>query len=140
MITFKKLHPRAVLPTRGSAESAGLDLTAISVELDTDSWASVYVARTGLAVRLPEGHYGQIAPRSGLARKFGVQVLGGVIDRDYTGELVAMLHAPCGLPQGAGYRVAQLLVLPCRTDEAGWMDGELEETGRGTNGFGSTGA
>lgn len=139
MIRFRKLDPDAELPTRGSAESAGLDLTAIRIEFPTGS--PVVLAHTGLAVELPRGTYGQIAPRSGLARKHGIRVLGGVIDRDYTGEIVVML-GPSIVTMSkmrVGQRVAQLLVLPCLTMDAAWSDGEAPETGRGAGGFGSTG-
>ncbi len=84
-LTFKQLDPRATLPTRGSALAAGLDIYAIE-EL-TIAPGERQLARTGLVVAIPEGYYGRIAPRSGLALKNGLDVLAGVIDADYRGEL-----------------------------------------------------
>ena len=86
---FKKLDPRAMLPTRGSSAAAGLDL--YSIESVTLEPGQRVIARTGLAVAVPEGHYGRVAPRSGLATKQGLDVLAGVIDADYRGEIGCLL-------------------------------------------------
>src|SRR5882672_6970566 len=84
-LRFLKLHSDATLPTRGSAQSAGLDLYAIEdLELQQGDRMAV---RTGLAVAIPAGYYGRVAPRSGLAVKNGLDVLAGVIDSDYRGEI-----------------------------------------------------
>ena len=79
-----------MLPTRGSAESAGLDL--YSIEDLSIAPRQRYLARTGLAVAIPEGYYGRIAPRSGLALRTGLDVLSGVIDADYRGEIGCLLY------------------------------------------------
>src|SRR5258707_12171141 len=90
-LRFLKLHSDATLPTRGSAQSAGLDLYAIE-DLELQSGGRTAV-RTGLAVAIPAGYYGRVAPRSGLAVKNGLDVLAGVIDRDYRGEIrCAIIH------------------------------------------------
>src|ERR1700741_392890 len=89
-LEFKQLHPDAVLPTRGSAAAAGLDLYVI--ENITIAPGERTVARTGLAVSIPEGFYGRVAPRSGLATKNGLDVLAGVIDADYRGEIQCLLY------------------------------------------------
>src|SRR6266403_4391157 len=89
-LRFKKLDPRAMLPTRGSPFSAGLDL--YSIEAITLEPKQRQLIRTGLAVAIPEGHYGRLAPRSGLAVQKGLDVLAGVIDADYRGEIRCLLY------------------------------------------------
>ena len=97
---------------------------------------------TGLAIALPEGHEGQVRPRSGLAAKHGVTVLNapGTIDEDYRGEVkVILIHhgdVPCTIRHGE--RIAQLVVAPVTLVEVAEVDA-LEETARGEGGFGSTG-
>src|SRR6185503_2736838 len=90
VLSFKKLDERAVLPARGSALAAGLDL--YSIEDLTIEPKERHLARTGLAVAIPEGYYGRIAPRSGLALRTGLDVLSGVIDADYRGEIGCLLY------------------------------------------------
>src|SRR6266404_8829781 len=90
ILNFKKLDDRATLPTRGSAQSAGLDLYSIE-DIKIGPKQRV-LARTGLAVAIPEGYYGRIAPRSGLAMRTGLDVLSGVIDADYRGEIGCLLY------------------------------------------------
>src|SRR6185436_3849625 len=89
-LRFKQLDPRAVLPRRGSALAAGLDVCSIE-DLQIGPRQRV-MARTGLAVAIPPGFYGRIAPRSGLAAKSGLDVLSGVIDSDYRGEVICLLY------------------------------------------------
>ncbi|HEX8720344.1 MAG TPA: dUTP diphosphatase [Pyrinomonadaceae bacterium] len=135
---FKRLHPEARLPTRGSAGAAGLDLYAAErVTLPPGGRAAV---RTGLAVAVPAGFYGRVAPRSGLAVRHGVDVLAGVIDSDYRGEILCALvnHGAEPFEIEPGARVAQLVVEAIATPEPVWAE-ELEETARGAGGFGSTG-
>ena len=88
-LRFKRLHPEARLPARGSALAAGLDLCAVErVTIQPGGRAAV---RTGLAVEIPAGFYGRVAPRSGLAVRHGIDVLAGVIDADYRGEILCAL-------------------------------------------------
>ena len=137
-LLFKRLHPEARLPSRGSARAAGLDLCAIErVTLAPGGRAAV---RTGLAVDIPEGFYGRVAPRSGLAVRHGIDVLAGVIDADYRGEILCALVNLGGesFEIEPGARVAQLVVEAIATPEPAWAD-DLEETERGAGGFGSTG-
>jgi dUTP pyrophosphatase len=137
-LLFKRLHPEARLPSRGSARAAGLDLCAIErVTLAPGSRAAV---RTGLAVAIPEGFYGRVAPRSGLAVRHGIDVLAGVVDSDYRGEILCALvnHGTEAFEIEPGARVAQLVVEAIATPEPAWAD-DLEETERGAGGFGSTG-
>jgi len=138
LLKFLKLHPAAKLPARGSDGAAGLDLFAVEdVTLEAGARAAV---RTGLSVALPRGFYGRIAPRSGLAVRHGLDVLAGVIDSDYRGEIVCALvnHGRETLTLEAGQRVAQLIVEAIITPEPAWADA-LDETARGEGGFGSTG-
>ena len=138
VLSFRKLDPRAVLPSRGSASAAGLDIYAI--EDLTIAPGGRCLARTGLAVAIPEGYYGRIAPRSGLATKNGLDTLAGVIDADYRGEIGCLLfnagseliHLP------AGSKICQLIIEKIITPTAAWSD-EITETARGSGGFGSTG-
>ena len=137
-IFFKRLHPEAKLPSRGSERAAGLDLCAVErVTLAPGGRAAV---RTGLAVAIPEGFYGRVAPRSGLAVRHGIDVLAGVIDSDYRGEILCALvnHGAEPFEIEPGARVAQLVVEAIATPDPGWAD-DLEETSRGAGGFGSTG-
>ena len=137
-LLFKRLHPEARLPARGSAGAAGLDLCA--VERVTIAPGGRAAVRTGLAVSIPTGFYGRVAPRSGLAVRHGLDVLAGVIDSDYRGEILCALvnlgQEPFEVEPGA--RVAQLVVEAIATPEPAWAE-ELEETARGAGGFGSTG-
>jgi dUTP pyrophosphatase len=138
VLRFKQLDSRAILPKRGSALAAGLDVCSIE-DLSIGPKQRV-MARTGLAVAIPPGFYGRIAPRSGLAAKNGLDVLAGVIDSDYRGELCCLLYntsdEPINLP--AGSKICQLIIEQIITPEAAWAS-DLDETARGPGGFGSTG-
>jgi dUTP diphosphatase len=137
-LNFKQLDPRAVLPTRGSSSAAGLDLYSI----EDVSLAPIErrLVRTGLAVAIPEGFYGRVAPRSGLATKSGIDVLAGVIDADYRGEIRCLLinvgNEVVILPEKS--KICQLIVEKIVTPTPRWSD-DLEQTERGSGGFGSTG-
>ena len=137
-LSFKKLDERAVLPSRGSSYAAGLDL--YSIEDLTIGPKQRYLARTGLAVAIPEGHYGRVAPRSGLATNNGVDVLAGVIDADYRGEIGCLLYNTGDetINLTAQSKICQLIIEKIITPEAAWAD-EINETDRGSGGFGSTG-
>lgn len=138
VLRFKQLDSRAVLPQRGSAWAAGLDVCSID-EINLGPRQRV-MARTGLAVAIPSGFYGRIAPRSGLAAKNGLDVLAGVIDSDYRGEVCCLLYntsaESINLP--AGSKICQLIIEQIITPEAAWAS-DLDETARGAGGFGSTG-
>jgi dUTP diphosphatase len=137
-LRFKQLDPRAVLPKRGSVLAAGLDVCAIE-DLEIGPKQRV-MARTGLAVAIPPGFYGRIAPRSGLAAKKGLDVLSGVIDSDYRGEVLCLLYNTGDeiINLSAGSRICQLIVEQIITPDAVWAS-DLDETARGAGGFGSTG-
>lgn len=137
-LSFKKLDPRAILPTRGSALAAGLDLYVIE-ELTIPPGERL-LARTGLAVAIPEGYYGRVAPRSGLASKHGLNVLAGVIDADYRGEIGCLLYNAGDetIQLSAQSKICQLIIEKIITPDAAWTD-DISDTERGDGGFGSTG-
>ncbi|MGI8656991.1 MAG: dUTP diphosphatase [Pyrinomonadaceae bacterium] len=137
-LEFKRLHSSAKLPVRGSRFAAGLDLS--SIEDQTIQAHQRAIVRTGLAVAVPHGFYGRVAPRSGLATKHGLDVLAGVIDSDYRGEILCALinHGDELIEIKAGMRIAQLLIEAIATPLPYWSE-DLNETTRGEGGFGSTG-
>ncbi|WP_029058252.1 dUTP diphosphatase [Stappia stellulata] len=131
------------LPAYQSAAAAGMDLLAANdgpLLLQPGARALV---PTGIAIALPEGTEAQIRPRSGLAAKHGVTVLNtpGTIDADYRGEIKVILinlgDAPFAIERGS--RIAQMVVAPVARAELVAVD-DLDDTDRGTGGFGSTGA
>ena len=138
LLSFKKLDRRATLPTRGSVASAGLDL--YSIEALSLAPGQRAIVRTGLAVAIPEGYYGRLAPRSGLAVKKGLDVLAGVIDADYRGEIGCLLHntGEESIELLENSKICQLIIEKIITPQAVWAD-DLDDTERGPGGFGSTG-
>ena len=137
-LKFAKLHPSAKLPARSSPHAAGLDL--FSVEDVTIHPGHRAAVRLGLSVSIPAGFYGRVAPRSGLAVEYGLDVLAGVIDSDYRGEIVCVLinHGDVPVHVGVGQRIAQLVIESIITPRSEWAD-ELDNTERGSSGFGSSG-
>lgn len=137
-LAFKKLDEQAILPTRGSQFAAGLDLYA-SRDVTIPARGFVGVS-TGLATAIPLGYYGRIAPRSGIAAKFGINTLAGVIDSDYRGELICVLgnHSDQDFEIKTGDRIAQFVIESIISPQPEFVN-ELPETSRGEHGFGSTG-
>jgi dUTP pyrophosphatase len=137
-LSFKRLDPRAVLPARGSALAAGLDLYVIE-DLAIEPGGRA-LARTGLSVAIPDGYYGRVAPRSGLATRQGLDVLAGVIDADYRGEILCLLYnaGEETIHLAAASKICQLIIEKIITPTAVWAD-DIDETERGSGGFGSTG-
>lgn len=143
LIQIKKLSPAATIPSSGSAYAAGYDLYAClpdgSVEIAPHATAKI---GTGLAIAVPEGYFGAIFARSGLATKQGLRPANcvGVCDSDYRGEYIIAVHNDSEVPQtiSHGERIAQLVVMPYLAVEFEEVD-ELSETQRGAGGFGSTG-
>ena len=140
ILKFKKLNPAAQLPTHGSDQAAGLDLYSVDDVMIVPG--EIKLVSTGLAMALHEGWEGQIRPRSGLAAKYGITVLNapGTVDSDYRGEIKVMLinHGQIAYSIHPGDRIAQLVVAAvsfCEPEEVA----DLDETDRGTGGFGSTG-
>lgn len=138
VLSFKRLDPSATLPARGSSHAAGLDLHSIA-EVTLEPGQRSLVA-TGLAASIPVGYYGRVAPRSGLATKQGLDVMAGVIDADYRGEILCLLYnaGEDRIVLSAQTKICQLIIEKIITPTAVWSD-EISETERGDGGFGSTG-
>ena len=139
---WKKLDPRATVPSYGSAAAAGADLYAcLDSELTVEPGQTQFVP-TGLSMEIPVGCVGLIYARSGLACKKGLAPANkvGVIDSDYRGEFMVALHNHGSEAQtiSPGDRIAQLVIAPVFTP--GFYEvSELSDTQRASGGFGSTG-
>ena len=128
------------LPAYATAGAAGMDV--VSAEDVTIAPGARHAVATGLAMAIPDGFEIQVRPRSGLALKHGITVPNtpGTIDSDYRGELKVILinHGVADFAIRRGDRVAQLVLAP--VTRASWLEvATLDETARGTGGFGSTG-
>lgn len=141
-IRVKKLKSNATLPTYGSVEAAGADLYACLEETVVIHPGESAFIPTGLAMEIPKGCAGLIYARSGLACKRGVAPANkvGVVDSDYRGEFMVVLHNHGSSAQeiAHGERIAQLVITPVFTP--GYEEvAELSDTERSSGGFGSTG-
>ena len=141
-IQIKKLKENAIIPTRGSDRAAGYDLYAcLENEVVIGAGETVKIG-TGLSIAVPEGYFGAIFARSGLAAKEGLRPANcvGVADSDYRGEYIVALHNDSAISRVVtpGERIAQLVVMPYLSVEFEEVD-SLDETERGAGGFGSTG-
>ncbi len=142
-IEITKLRDNAKIPTRGSAMAAGYDLYAClecdSIEIKPHETVKV---GTGLAIAVPDGYFGAVFARSGLAAKEGLRPANcvGVCDSDYRGEYIVALHNDSESVRTVtnGDRIAQLVVMPFLSVEFDEVD-SLDSTERGAGGFGSTG-
>lgn len=141
-LRIKKLNERAVIPTYGSAGSAGGDLYSAEENDITVAPGQTAFIGTGLAVEIPQGLVGLVYARSGLACKKGLAPANkvGVIDSDYRGEIKVALYNHGKEPQtvAKGERIAQLVIAPFVFAEYEETD-DLSDTARGEGGFGSTG-
>ncbi|KIW14761.1 deoxyuridine 5'-triphosphate nucleotidohydrolase [Exophiala spinifera] len=138
-LLIKKLSADATTPTRGSAFAAGYDLYA-SKPITIPARGKALVS-TDLSIATPEGTYGRVAPRSGLASKNFIDTGAGVIDADYRGEIKVLLfnHSEVDFEIKKGDRIAQLVLERIYTPEIVEVE-NLEESVRGAGGFGSTGS
>jgi len=154
-VKIKKLHEKAIIPEYQTKGSAGFDLHALvdpshpgSFELaNSDDTillkaGQTVVLKTGLAMAIPEGYEMQIRPRSGLAAKYGATVVNspGTVDSDYRGEIMVILKNGRSkrLYVKNGDRIAQAVVK--RVEQATFeVVDDLDDTERGSGGFGSTG-
>ena len=149
-INIKKLRETAKIPTRGSDSAAGYDLYADIVDENVPykiMTATIHSHETlkvgtGIALEIPEGYFGAIFARSGLATRQGLRLANclGVLDSDFRGEVIVALHNDSSTPQAFSNhdRIAQLVILPYLPIEFNEVD-ELNQTGRGEGGFGHTG-
>lgn len=140
-IRYAKTHDDAREPTRGSTGAAGYDL--YSVEDSVIPAGDRVMINTGVSFEIPDGYYGRVAPRSGLASKHGIDVLAGVADSDYRGTVYAILinHGKEEFLVKKGERVAQFIFekIAVTSGLIEVSQEELTHTERGANGFGSTG-
>ncbi|KAI1334761.1 deoxyuridine 5'-triphosphate nucleotidohydrolase [Xylariaceae sp. FL0016] len=137
-LMIKKLSDKAKLPTRGSAFAAGYDIYAAKETVIPARGKAL--VDTDIAIAVPAGTYGRIAPRSGLASKHFIDTGAGVIDADYRGQVKVLLfnHADTDFSVAEGDRVAQLVIERIYTPEVREV-AELDASVRGAGGFGSTG-
>lgn len=142
VLRVKKIDPKAILPTYGSAEAAGADLYACLDAPVTIEAGESYFIPTGLALEIPRGYAGLVFARSSMGAKRGLAPANkvGVIDSDYRGEVRVVLHnhGKCAQTVCPEERVAQLLIVPVLAPTFEETDC-LSDTDRGTGGFGSTG-
>lgn len=137
-LRVKRHKPEATLPQRATRGSAGYDLcSAIDTAVEPGGRLAI---PTELSVELTEGHYGRVAPRSGLAMKKGINVGAGVLDSDYRGKIAVILfnHSDELFSIKTGDRIAQLIIECIITPKVEEVE-ELGSTERGEGGFGSTG-
>ena len=140
---IKKLNENAIVPTKGSEYAAGYDLYAVLEDEKITIWPhDTVMIDTGWAMKIPKGYFGAIFARSGLASKQGLRPANcvGVIDSDYRGPVKVALHNDTNEHQivRQGDRIAQLVIIPYNQIDFVEVD-DLDETERGTGGFGSTG-
>ncbi len=142
-INIKRLDDKAKMPTRGSQYAAGLDLYARtkygSQRIESGETKKI---GTGIAMEIPEGYFGAIFARSGLAAKRGLRPANcvGVIDSDYRGEIIVALHNDTDKCESIheGDRIAQIVIMPYLDAQLNEVD-ELTDSERQNGGFGSTG-
>lgn len=139
ILKIKFLSESAILPSRANISDAGLDLYAAEdVIIYAQNRAMV---KTDLALEIPEGYYGRVAPRSGLALKNGIDVFAGVVDSSYRGPINAILYnsdLTHDFYIKKGDRIAQIIFEKHYNFPLEIVD-SLSDTNRGSGGFGSTG-
>jgi len=137
-VNVLKCHEHAVLPKRGSEFSAGSDLHSVLDYIIEPK--SRCLISTGLKMQFPNNVYARIAPRSGLALKNGIDVMAGVIDPDYTGEIKVLLYNSSDIKFEVqrGDRIAQVIFEQFKYPNFNEVN-EITETERSSGGFGSTG-
>jgi len=138
-IQIKKLSDKAKIPSQASKYAAGYDLYAAEEVLVNTMGRKL--VKTNISISIPEGYYGRIAPRSGLAYKNGIDVLAGVIDSDYRGDIGVILFNTdhnLDFEVNVGDRIAQIIIEKCHS--VNWETVEtLDATVRSEGGFGSSG-
>lgn len=142
IVNIKKLNDKAIVPTRGHYGDAGFDLYACINEPVTVAAGHTKKIPTGISVEVPDGYFGAIFARSGLATEQGLRPANcvGVCDAPYRGEYIVAIHNDSDEQQVVtpGQRIAQLILLPFETAEFNVVN-ELSDTDRGGGGYGSTG-
>lgn len=141
-VKIKKLNDRATIPTKGTMSSAGYDLYSNAEDkIEIKPYETKFIS-TGISIEIPDGYYGGIYARSGLACKHGLRPANcvGVIDSDYRGEIIVALHNDSNETKiiEPNERIAQIIITPflyCNLIESD----NLSDTSRNDGGFGSTG-
>ena len=140
---IKLLNDLATVPTKGTKDSAGWDLyAALDCPITIDPNQTIVIP-TAIAVEIPQGYFGGLYARSGLSVKQGLALINGVgvLDSDYRGEIGVALHNFSNFTRQVNPkdRIAQLIIQPYKSDEVLEITSQLDDTERGTGGFGSTG-
>ncbi len=138
-IQIKKLSDDAVIPERGSSGAAGYDLFNAGDAYDLKP-GERKLFPTDISMKIPDGYYGRIAPRSGLAYKKGLMTMAGVIDSDYLGNIGVILYNSSDAVSSisTGDRIAQIIIEKFHEIEFEQVE-EITATERGAAGWGSTG-
>ena len=138
---IKLVSPNAVVPTYGSKCAAGMDL--YSSDAYSIAPGKTVLVHTGISMEIPDGYFGAIYPRSGLATKRGLRLANcvGVVDSDYRGEVMVALHNDSTDTQLVELhdRIAQMVIQPYERPQILEVVNELSDTERGSGGFGHTG-
>lgn len=141
-IKIKKLSETATIPTCGTAESAGYDLYGDNDDVIQIAPHSTIKIPTGIAMAIPNGYFGAVYARSGLATKKGLRPSNcvGILDADYRGNVIVALHNDTDelMEVNPHERIAQLVVQKFEAIIFNEVE-ELDDTERGVGGFGSTG-
>lgn len=138
-INVKKLSENATIPTQGTKFAAGYDLYA--AEDEVVFCGTRKLIKTNISMEITPGYYGRIAPRSGLAYKSGIDVLAGVIDSDYRGDIGVILYNTdknIDFVVKKGDRIAQIIFEACYSATLNTVE-NLDNTLRQGGGYGSTG-
>ena len=138
-INVKRLSENAMIPAQGTAFAAGYDLYA--AEDATIVCGTRKLVKTNISMEITPGYYGRIAPRSGLAYKSGIDVLAGVIDSDYRGDIGVILYNTdknIDFIVKKGDRIAQIIFEACYSATLNTVE-NLDNTLRQAGGYGSTG-
>ena len=140
---IKLLNENAKLPSRGSEDAAGWDLYSSNTEDIVVKPGTTFKVPTGIATEIPQGYFGGVFPRSGLATKQGLRLANcvGVIDADYRGEWFVPIYNDTDVNQiiKPNERIAQMIIIPFYSVDLEEVE-ELNDTQRGIGGFGSTGS
>lgn len=137
-IKIKKLKEEALLPRYAHPGDAGMDFFS-DEEIILEAGQRKLIS-TGIAMQIPAGYVGLIWDKSGIATKFGIKTMAGVVDSSYRGEVKILLHNLSSekFKIEKGMKIAQMLIQPVEQKKMIEVK-ELEETARGEGGFGSTG-
>jgi dUTP pyrophosphatase len=143
IINIKRVNERAKIPSQANPTDAGYDLYAVE-----EAWIKPGQRSkidTGIQISIPAGYYGRVAPRSGLAIKNGIDVLAGVVDATYRGNIMVVLinlhdgDEADAFKVNVGDRIAQIIIEKCHEIHFNEVSESLDETPRGIGGFGSSG-